>query len=487
MGENFMKFRDFIISQVEYLEKNKYCKKHKLVHTGKYTYIIDLYSYLGKKEHAKKSILYIITQLQMDNDSWVFYPGRINQMNMSNNVIDTGAIVDTICRFLLHNKDLFSEEELKMVENAIDKVVETYLYASALNKPITNQRLWGLTGLASYYVYKRDEKIKKIVLDSISQAFEDMDEDGLFIYYPDAEKYGTPSSYAQATTYYQSRHTAFIFYVLDLCEIDRSVFQKQIDKSIEALIGLYKKDGYKDLSFECKRWYWMGKYEVASHSFDIFALYHSNHELKNIIINNSLFQLKRHVINGKFESNINFLKADFQCNYFWSAHAAWLTRISNIEKTWIDVNKLMLYEYNYFGKNVFHVINSKKEMHLNSFWGSKNISTGILINGLPKKYNKFFYRFLLKFSGNNQLFSIKETVNHAKYALRGKHFIEMIYRLYWLMIGLIVSFLPIYDLRHGKIVGKHFVENKIIFDIIPSTKYGRLLNNKLCRVKIDIT
>ncbi|MFH1286453.1 MAG: hypothetical protein ABII02_01740 [Candidatus Magasanikbacteria bacterium] len=479
-----MEFREFIEQQIVFLEK-KYCTKHRLVHTGKYAYIIDLYEYVGRIDDAKKAVFDVLDSLFWDGNAWVFYPGNINMMNMSNNVIDSGAAIDCISRFLMKYSEVFSEKELDQVHNEIDLCAQTYLKKAHLQKVITNQRLWGNTGLASYSAY-RGYDIKKPIANSIQKAFENTTADGLFIYYPDAEERGCPSSYTGPTTYYQSRHTAFIQYCMALCDIQSDSFQASIERSVEALVGLYTKKGYKDLTFESKRWYWLGKSEVVSHPFDIFALYHSSHRLKNVIINNAIVQLKKNSNEKKYQPHDGFFQLDHQCRHFWSAHTAWLTRIPEIEQIWRNAKQIMSYEYEYAGVDVFHKVNKHHDIHIHKFWGEKNVSTGILKNGIPKKFDTLYFAFKLLRPGKTQLFSIRETVNHAWYALRGGHLLECFYRLSWLSIGLITSLLPIYRISYGKVHDINKTKKSIEVSVTPATKYGALYKSKV-HVFIPIT
>ena len=101
---------------------------------------------------------------------------------------------------------------------------------------------------------------------------------------------------------------------------------------------MYKKEGYKDLNLECKRWYWLGDYEVASNSFDIYALSKSNNPLAIQVLNNSLVQVKNHFYNGYLHQHKS-INNDFQCYVFWNAHLVWLLRAIRKEQ-WTEAEKL---------------------------------------------------------------------------------------------------------------------------------------------------
>ncbi len=468
-----MIFENFLKQTAKYLEDNIRCQKHKIEHTGKNIYAVVFYSHLGQLEKGKKLILNTVKKITKDGESWIFYPGRLDHYNKSNNVIDCGAIVDSISSFLKKHKNIFTKKELYEVENALEKVVYTYLTSAAINKPITNQRLWGLTGLASYYDYSKDEKLVSLIKKSIEISLDEMTRDGFFIYYPKAKANNCFEGYSGLTTYYQSRHTSFLYYSIEKADLDLNVYQPRLEKSIEALLGMYKKEGYKDLNLECKRWYWLGDYEVASNSFDIYALSKSNNPLARQVLNNSLVQIKNHFYNGHLHSHKG-VNNDFQCYVFWNAHLAWLVRAIN-EKEWDEASFLKELEFDIKLDNLVNVSGGNYQIILNNFWQPRNFTSGILNNGLPNLHNKFFFRFKFICPRKNILISIRENIYHTRVAFHGMRFIEGFYRFFWMIKEIFISFMPIYQLKYGKINRFNWDNNKLRFEVVPATKFGALL------------
>ncbi|MBT4850334.1 hypothetical protein HON36_05815 [Candidatus Parcubacteria bacterium] len=478
-----MEFRNFLEQIAQYLDKNYYCKKHKIEHTGKNAYALDFYMALGDMGKAKKLVFKIIDKAKEKDGHLVFYPGIFNHYNKSNNVIDCGAIIDSLSRFLYRHKDIFDKEELEKIEGVLDRVVNTYLVDAAVKKPITNQRLWGLTGLASYYHYKKDSNLLPIIKESIEVSLKEMTDDGFFIYHPHTDQVKNFPGYGGLTTYYQSRCTAFIYYAIEKSGLDLGLYQNKLEQSILALLSMYKQEGYKDLNLECKKWYWLSDYEIASHTFDVYALSKSTNPLAKQILLRSLHQIKNHIKNGYLHSHAGS-NHNYQCNLFWNAHLAWVTRVGDIEKLWsLNIDQEPI-DFEIKLDKVVNISHNSYQVILNKFWQERNYTVGIYGNGLPKECNKKFYKFSLLKPNKNVLFSIRETLYHCKVALRTFHLGEFFARLIKLSKGIFVSIMPVYQLKYGKVDNFVWDNNKLRFSIIPATKYGRLLDNKNCKVEI---
>ena len=479
-----MELAEFIKNVSIYLENNYYCKKHKIEHSGKNIYAIDFYSNLGEFDKAKHLILETLDKQTEESGHTIFYPGSINHYNKSNNVIDCGAIVDSISRFMPNHSDEFTIEEIEKIDKILYKVVYSYLVKAAVEKPITNQRLWGLTGLASYYHYKKDKSLIPIIEKSIEISLGEMTSDGFFIYHPHAEKNNTFSGYRGLTTYYQSRCAAFIYYAILNSNLDLTKYQDRLESSISALMAMYKKAGYKDLNLECKRWYWLSDYEVASHSFDVYALSKSNNPLAKAILLKSLNQVKQHIDSGYLNSHHGH-NYNYQCNLFWNAHLAWLLRTDNIESLWEQSDNIKLDNIKIKLDKLINISTANYQVILNNFWQDRNYTTGIFDNGLPKKYDKKFYKFSFIKPNKNVLISIKENLYHSKVALRTFNFGEAFLRLMKMTKNILISFLPVYSLRYGKI--DKFVwhdNNSLEFYIQPATRFGYLLKDQAKKVEI---
>lgn len=478
-----MQFKEFLYHITEYLEDNYYCRKHKIEHTGKNAYALDFYSVLNETDKAKNLIFKIIAKAKQNGDAWVFYPGSFNHYNKCNNIVDCGCIVDSLSSFLIKHKNIFTTVELNRIDDVLKKVVYTYLTKAVLTKPVTNQRLWGLTGLAAYYDYKKDEALVAVIKQSLQISLDEMTTDGFFLYHPSAVEHKSFSGYSGLTTFYQSRCTAFIYYVIAKTNLDLSVYQDKLEQSIVALISMYKQEGYKDLNLECKHWYWLSDYEVASHAFDIYALAKSDNPLAKQVLNKSLAQVKKHIIKGYLHSHVGHSN-NYQCNLFWNAHLAWLIRVQGIEQKWLVANEEQL-NLNIRLDKVVNIINNNQQIILNKLWLPRNFTAGTFNNGLPEKYNKKFFRFTLLLPNKNILLSIRESFYHCKVALRGGHWREFFTRLIKLIKGVLLSIIPIYQLKYSKIDKFNWQGNELTFNVVPTTRYGMILDNR--NYKITIT
>lgn len=467
-------FRGMIHDAARYLEANRTCKKHHVDHTGSNAYLLDFYDYLGEIDNGKQLVHELLDLIVESPDGGkVFYPGHLNPANMSQNVIDTGTAVDTISRFVDRNRDSFSEEEHKKVESDLREVVESYLADAAENKKVTNQRLWGLTGVASFARYTRSEKqYEHIVKSSFQKAFNDMSVDGYFRYYPDPEPHLLP--YDNMTTFYQSRHTAFMRYVLERMSLDDDVWKDKLAVSVEALLSMYTEHGWKDMRMECKRWYWLSKYEVASHAFDAFALSYSSLPESKTALNNLLFLIRSHFKDGRLKSHQG-VQLNFQCPIFWTAHLAWLVRIPNIEERFNNAISLKPFAYTFSGKEVFTCTTKRKRILVNTLLQERNPTTGIFDNGLSSSVWKLGR---IPHLPHAFVFSIREVVNHALVAVKGFNFLEAIARLTFFGKESMHALLPLYSVRYGAITSFRVDEKNVSISVKPATKYGTVSNKE---------
>ncbi len=467
-------FDEMMREAAHYLESNMRCPKHHVEHTGNTTYLLDIYSYLGEVEKGKQLVATLMQRVVQDGEQWIFYPGLLEPRNMSNNVIDCGSCVDTISQFLTTHRDAFSEAEHAEYSEKLKKVVETYLLGTTDSKPLTNQRLWGLTGIASYAAYvsvSHSETAHK----SIDAAFSKMTVDGFFRYYPDAEKHGTFAGYDGMTTFYQSRCSAFIRYVLGELGMSSAPYEDRLKESEKALLAMYCADGTKDLRMECKRWYWLSKYEVASHSFDAYVLAHSSLPDAQIALNNVLYQIRRHFFDGYLHSHIG-APINFQCPIFWTAHLAWLTRIPNIAEMFNAADSLKPFSFELKGKEVYAKTTSEKRVLVNTLLTSRNPTVGISANGLSGKVQ---WRLSLPQLPPALLYSLRENLNHAWYALRGGYVREAFLRLLYFKLNCLVMLLPRYTSGYGAATSLRYEGNKVLVDVQPATKYGTVLEKKV--------
>lgn len=461
-------FSSIIQDSVFFLEHNLTCEKHHVEHTGSIAYLLDFYDYLDEVERGKKLVRHLLDLIVTSPEgARVFYPGHLNPMNMSQNVIDTGTAVDVIARFARRNYEAFTEAEHDRIRLSLKDVVDSYLVEAASNKKVTNQRLWGLTGLASYarYVGKESRYIPT-AHESIEQAFTDMTKDGFFRYSPNPSSHLTP--YDGITAFYQSRHTAFIAYTLSILGMDFAPYQERLEVSIKALLSMYTENGWKDLRMESKRWYWLGPYEVASHSFDAYALSLSRHPIAKAALHNVLYQIGEHFFDGFLHSHKG-PNLDFQCPIFWTAHLAWLTRIEGIGQLFNGVTAPVPFEYTFKGKELFTKTSESDRTLVNARWQKRNPTTGILTNGLK---GKCFWAFKFPDIPHAYAFSIREVLNHSWYALRGGRVLEAFMRPWRFTALSIAAVLPRYCVSSGRIVSFEYGDDVLTVEVIPASRFG---------------
>lgn len=303
------------------------CNKHRIEHSGKtcYTILIDLYLYrkTGKKEYlrlARERVKAVLKNITYDekNNSWVVWPGLFRGENCSGNVIDCGAAVDCLCEYYEQVEDDLSSS----IKHQVEKITDSYLCVAAVEKKITNQRLWGITGLAhAASTFDRDDWREKAIT-GLRRSAEEQKQDGAFYYHLYPEEFGISPAINDTTSYYHSRCGAFIAYAAQLLETD--AFDEAVSKAQEWLLAITRPDGIKLLSVETKRWYWESSYEVASNAFDISLLTARQTSLTSYYAHQSLERIEEHMQKGLQASKEPAM--NFQCRDFWTAHLAWLTR-----------------------------------------------------------------------------------------------------------------------------------------------------------------
>lgn len=468
-----LSFDELLSESIRFLERNRRCKKHHVEHTGSNTYLLDFYSATGQIEKGKELVGYLLSLITRDGDSLVFYPGRLNQMNMANNVIDTGSAVDTVSRFLHEHRELFSQDEHDHARQRLKEVVDTYLRTAGSEKPISNQRLWGVSGLASYARYTADASLNEIITHSIERAFSDMTVDGFFRYYPDAAQHGAFAGYDDISAFYQSRHLAFMRYALEATEQPMGPYEERMRTAERALLSLYLADGYKDLRLDCKRWYWLGPYEVASHAFDAYALAYSTLPGADIAMHNVIHTIRSHFTREGLCSRKG-INLDFQCAIFWTAHLAWLIRVPGAKERFNKATSLQPFTYTFIGKEVVSHTEPEYRFLMNLRKRVRNQTVGLLNNGLRLRQSYWSYR--MPWLPQSWMFSVRESLNHAWYAARGGAMLESVTRLVHMFQELIMMLLPRYALDYGQIVAYRPLSlgrsTSLELQILPESKYG---------------
>lgn len=451
-----------------YLAESALCPKHHVEHTGSIAYGLDFYDVLGRTEEGRALVFHLLSRIvENPTGGRVFYPGHLNPMNMSQNVIDTGTAVDAIARYAHRNRAIFTEQEHATIGAALRDVVESYLAEAAREKQITNQRLWGLTGVASYARYiGEEERYQSLAQESIERAFNDMTHDGFFRYYPNPISQYAP--YDGMTTFYQSRHAAFIAYACEALGISHEQYRERYEQSMRALLSMYTTEGYKDMRMECKRWYWLSSYEVASNAFDSYALSHSSTSESVVASHNALVAIRAHFKNKRLNSR-HGINLNFQCPIFWTAHLAWMTRVEGIEDTFNHAYALQAFSFELKGKEVYTRTNETERVLVNALTGPRNPTTGLYDTGLqgPLRIQARFPTLPHAF-----LFSLRENINHAWYALRGGHILEAFVRIVRFKLECLMMLLPLYSVRYGKVLSLSYDGNDVRVVVQPASKYG---------------
>ncbi|MCR4322901.1 MAG: hypothetical protein NUV61_02340 [Candidatus Azambacteria bacterium] len=472
-------FDDLLREAIRFLEMSEICHKHHVKHTGKRAYLLDFYICLGEVEKGKTFVEYLLSHIVESKAGKIFYPGLMDPRNESSNAIDTGASVDAIARFLHVYRESFTREEHVRYKKILGEVAETYLKNAAAEKRITNQRLWGLTGLASYARYADTNTYDDLIRASVERAFSDMTEDGFFIYYPRAEDDGF-CGYDGLTTHYQSRCTTFIRYSLEAAGIDVKSYEQRLQRSERALLSMYCLDGTKDLRMECKRWYWLSTYEVASAGFDSYALAYSSVPEAKVALHNLLFQVRRHLNEGYLRSHIG-APINYQCPIFWTAHLAWMLRVRDVKRYFDAASSLKDFSFRFEGREVFTDTSPSHRALINARWQRRNANEGIYENGLK---DMVYWRFNVPALPSTFLFSVHELAVHTRDALRGWYIRECVLRLLRFAKELIVMLLPRYSVRYGKIESFTYNDNAIDVVVSPATKYGTILHDTKINIRI---
>ncbi|MFA5133283.1 MAG: glycosyltransferase [Patescibacteria group bacterium] len=320
-----------------------FCKKDRIEHTGKncYSIIIDAFLYRKTQDEkyfkrAKKRALRTIENLKYveKEKHYIFYPGSLNGRNASNSVIDSGAAVDSLVCFLENFKEKISLDEKKKIEDAIIKNSDTYLKENCVSKPITNQRLWGTTGLAAAYkLFPGHSDWKDSVLRAIERSFAEQNADGSFQYHPNYKEIGGHRGMADITTHYHAKHVAFIIDSLEKIGEPAEKYSEPLKKATDFLLGMYQPDGVKNIYLEGKRWYWNSPYEVTSHPYDIYVFLKMFELVKDenylAYAEKAYSRLAENQLKDGGIDTCLIKKDDWQCRIVWNSHVAWLAKVAD--------------------------------------------------------------------------------------------------------------------------------------------------------------
>lgn len=428
MRKNEKKLNDFLTGVSDFFAKHtdengrNFCAKHKVEHVGKTVYSIGidihLFNSTGEdkyKDRVIKRAKRIITLIGEEKGTHFFIPTGDPKWNMSNRIIDSGAAVDMLSLVLLNADKLSVDKQLlSEISSVVETCSDTYLVINAVKKDHTNQRLWGATGLGTSYKFFKKEEYKKAIQDSCERSFNEYLEDGSIPYVTDEGGLKTHSSIVDTTTYYHSRHIAFMSYALDsVGDLDEELFSR-MKPTIDFLIGMYQANGVKNIRLETKRWYFTSSYEIASHSYDVHALALAYRYTKDpkyaYYAVESLKQLYKHQVrdDGGIEDHLGET-SNFQCPYFWNSHCAWLTRVYDVvedlfeaaeefcphHEDWFENTQLL----NFRNENYAFMVRGNKKP-TDSLWGPSIGGGSLLYFG--SKENKFKNELKTEECGYNQ-------------------------------------------------------------------------------------
>lgn len=318
------------------------CPRHRVEHTGKNVYaaLLHLYNWRYTREEeyldaARRVVLRTVDNLGLDVGSGVqvFLPGRTDGRNSSNNAIDGGACVDAICQVLDEVPEAFSDDERHRCDAAVTTHVDEYLRHAARDRPIPAQRLWAGTGVARAAVRMGRDDWRADALEGCARSLAEISPDGLCPYIPEGAPDCEHPGLSDLSTYYHSRTPGFVLAIHGvLGEPLEGTARAAVERALDALVAMRDGRGLKVLHNEAKAWYWESEYEVASHPFDAWALLRGGEVFgrddlvaeAGRVVEEWIAHLD--TLDGAATSHTG-RGTNYQCQAFWSGHAAWLARV----------------------------------------------------------------------------------------------------------------------------------------------------------------
>jgi hypothetical protein len=315
------------------------CPEHGIDHTGRSSrsIVIDcsLYAATAEPEYLRRAearATTVANRLIQDPDhgAWIYYPGRLDPANNSNNVIDSGECTDALSTLILRFGDEIDSDRRGVLVDAVTRNCQSYLVEAVVSKEVTNQRLWGAAGLAAAFGLTGDPVWKAAVIESVERSIEDQNPDGSFPYHPCPARFGVHEGAAGVSVYYQSRVLAFAAYALSSCG-ELETFRQPLESGLEFLRGASTPQGYKPLAIESKRWFWAGDAEAGSHPYDIYALAAvlDSESVRDEIRVKCARLLETQDDDGAFRG-VPVGDPGFLCRHFHTADVAWLARAGEI-------------------------------------------------------------------------------------------------------------------------------------------------------------
>lgn len=314
-----------------YLQKANPCSEDQLDHAGRQAYAFPIFKHLQMRDAAVVLSSQLIPYVRPNqHGATIIFPGREVRRNYSTNAIDCGIFLDSIHDFL----ELCPDHK-KTWDEQVDAMALTY-NANKIkgHRQIHNQYLWAGTGLARWVQanphHSENERIKHDLIDTVKHWLMHVMSDGYAPYLSSP----TNRALSGLTTYYHSRCIAFCFYILEQCHMVLEPYSSHLLRAAEFLIRLQRPSGVKQLLIECKRYYFWGPHEVASHSFEIYV-YDRCHQIAPdpqwVTLGALAFQrlLEAQRPDGSLASYPGSQSwRDWQCPIMRTSHLAWLTRLT---------------------------------------------------------------------------------------------------------------------------------------------------------------
>jgi hypothetical protein len=416
------------------IDNDIHCEFCDTKHTGRNAYSIGIFlcQFEQTKEDKYFQLAYsmaktTMSKLQPDpiHGGLIFLPGNHEGANQSNSVMDAGMCTDMISSFLIYcdkNNILIEEKDIWIDKLALH--IDGYLADTSLNKTVLNQRLWGLTGIVSFFKLQNREKDKLHIETVLEKTFSEQNDDFSFGYVATKDD-KDPSTYF--SVYYYSRLIAYLCFAVQSVNL-QDKYQQNIKNSLTLMYDCIDNQGKKILDLETKKLFFQASYEVESLSHDIFVSRFVNQYYKygsNDILDKIQEIYLKHIdkngMNSNYENKPNLL-----CSFIDNSDFIWYVRSLDFE------GKQELSHYNaqnrvYLdaGFIVEYKDNNKKITLINKYyssigWGDKN-DTKIVLLGTNKKVIKGHNNFYsLKYMIKRNYGDIKNMIYTSQYNLKFK-------------------------------------------------------------------
>jgi len=427
-----------------YRNSDIYCEACSIEHTGRNAYAIGIWLYLLDKTKDEKyfDIAYDLAKITMSklqpdliHGALVFLPGNHDGANQSNSVMDAGMCTDMVSSFLIYcNKNSIEIKEKTIWIDKLAQHIDEYLADASLSKTVINQRLWGLTGIVSFYKLQKREKDKNHIVQVLEKTFKEQNEDYSFGYVANRDD-KDPGTYF--SVYYYSRLMAYICYAVESVNLQKR-YEQNIKNTLTLMYDCLDNNGKKIMELETKKIFFQASYEVESLSHDIYVSkfvneyykYGSNKFLGKI---ESIYltHIDENGVNSNYENKPNLL-----CSFIDNSDFIWYIRslgisIGNIEnyekkdRNYLDAGFIVEF------RKDKKIVTLKNDYYSSLGWGGKT-DTKIIIEDNNKYVHKGYNNlYSLKYMLKRNYGDIKNMIYTSQYNLKFKkqrtsYFITMI-------------------------------------------------------------